>query len=203
MTLPERSAAIKAVLLPLAALSLLALHGPAQGASRQTLFSCGTDGIGDRGFLELSGIPEDDNIWVDVRFDRRAESDGHLVYSFPRGGVDSRTAFLFSHSDGPEGYLVSIRWRDEGLDYVYYSLAIPPDPEDQNDMGGGDAGLVISSHGRQIERVPCAERPEMFIGYMRDAMSCDEANPYGRAACAEDAPERAMPLDVETIGMVK
>lgn len=202
MTLPQRSTAIKALLLPLAVLPLLVLPGTAQGESRQTLFSCGTDTAEDQGFLDLSGIPEDIDDWVDLRFDQTANGDGHLVYSFPRGGADSRTAFLFSHSDGPEGYLVSIRWKDEGLNYVYYSLAVPPDPAVEGDMGGGEAGLVISKSGRLIERVPCTERPLMFISYMRAAMSCDEANPYGPSACEENPHERAAPLDIETIGVI-
>jgi hypothetical protein len=201
--LPQRPAVIKVIVVLLAGiLPALALGGAAHAASRQALFSCGTDGTEDRGFLELGGIPEDSGNWVDLRFDRRADGDGHLVYSFPRGGVDSRTAFLFSHSDGPEGYLVSVRWRDEGYDYVIYSLAIRPDPSDENDMGGGDAGLVISSHGRLIDRVPCSERPSMLIASMRGTMACDDASLYGEEACAADPVQRTEPLDLEAIGIV-
>ncbi len=193
----------KAIVLPLL-LATLALAAPvrAQDDGRQTLFSCGTDPVDDAGFLDLNGIPEDNGTWVDLRFDQTAEGDGHLTYSFPRGGVDYRTAFLFSHSNGPEGYLVSIRWKDEGLNYVYYSLAVLPDPAVEGDAGGGEAGLVISQHGKMLEFVQCIERPFMFISYMRSAMSCDTANPYGPEACTENGAERKAPLDVQTIGVV-
>ena len=203
MRLPQRRATSKAIMVLLAGiLPALALGGAAHAASRQALFSCGTDETEDRGFLGLSGIPEDSGNWVDLRFDRRADGDGHLVYSFPRGGVDSRTAFLFSHSDGPEGYLVSVRWRDENYNYVLYSLAVSPDPGDENDMGGGEAGLAMSSHGRLIDRVPCSERPDMLITSMRGTMACDDAGPHGKAACAADPMQRTEPLDLETIGII-
>jgi hypothetical protein len=207
VTLPQRSTAIKAVLLPLVlvfagfAAPVLADEHDGEDEGRQTLFSCGTDEVDDAGFLNLSGIPADDGIWVDLQFEQTANGDGHPVYSFLPG--DSyKTAFLFSHSDGPGGYLVSIRWVDAGLNYVYYSLAIPLDPADENDAGGGAAGLVISKDGKLVARVACAERPYMFISYMREAMSCDLANPYGEPACQDGAYDRAEALDVDTIGIV-
>lgn len=200
MTLPQSPIAIKAVLL--AAVLSSAVPAGAQDDHRQTLFSCGTDEVDDAGFLDLSGVPEGSGQWVDLRFDRTANGDGHLTYSFPRGGTDAKTAFLFSHSNGAEGYLVSIRWKDEGLDYVYYSLAVPPYPTVEGDAGGGSAGLVMSRHGKLVESVDCIERPYMFIGYMREAMSCDGANPYGAAACTEAGAERSVPLDIATIGIV-
>lgn len=205
MTLPQRSTASKAILLPLL-LVFIGLAAPARtqdaNGNRQTLFSCGTDPVNDKGWLDLSGMLQDDGTWTNLRFERQSDTDGQLVYSFPPEGVDYRTAFLFSQSDGPGGYLVSIRWADGGSNYVYYSLAIPPDPEVEDDMGGGDAALAISKDGMLIERVSCAERPYMFIGYMREAMSCDLANPYGEAACRDDTYDRAEEIEVNTIGIV-
>jgi hypothetical protein len=202
VTLPQWSTVRNAILALIVPALLLVGPVAAQAASRQSLFTCGTDAVDDRGFLNLSGIPGGNGDWIDLRFDRTDDGDGHLTYSFPRGGTDTRTAFLFSHSDGPEGYLVSIRWVDQGLNYVYYSLALPPGPDDENDAGGGDAGLVISKRGRQIERVPCVERPHMFISYLRDATSCDKANPFGEAACRDDPYNRTEALDTGTIGLV-
>ncbi|MEO7222486.1 MAG: hypothetical protein ABIY37_08435 [Devosia sp.] len=205
MTLPQRFIAIKATLLPLV-LVFAGFAAPAfaqdGGDNRQILFSCGTGEVDDRGFLNLSGVPEDYDTWVDLRFERTADGDGHLVYSFPPEGLDYKTAFLFSHSDGPGGYLVSIRWKDDGINYVYYSLAIPPDPNAEDDMGGGYARLATSKDGKLVERVTCIERPYMFISYMRDAMSCDLANPYGEAACQDDTYDRDEEIDVEKIGIV-
>lgn len=208
MTLPQRSPAIKAVLsvLLLSVLSAApaaARDGhPGEDEGRQTLFSCTTDEVDDAGFLNLSGVPQDDGIWVDLQFDRTADGDGHLLYSFPPEGVDDKTAFLFSHSNGPGGYLVSIRWVDKGVNYVYYSLDIPPDPAVEDDAGGGMAGFAISQDGKLIERADCDERPYMFISYMREAMSCDLANPYGEAACQDDTYDRTEEIDTDTIGIV-
>jgi len=202
MTVPQRATASKAILL----LLLPVFSAPALPAQaeddRQTLFTCTTDEIADAGYLDLNGIPADNDSWVDLRFERHADGDGRLVYSFPPAGIDPKTAFLFSHSNGPEGYLVSIRWVDQGTNYAYYSLAIPPDPAVVDDMGGGAAGLAISRAGQLVERVGCDERPYMFISYLRDAMSCDLANPYGEAACRDDPVERTEAIDIEAIGIV-
>lgn len=200
VTLPQRSFASKAILLILLLLSSPALAQEDEG--RLTLFSCGTDPVDDEGWLDLNGIAEDYDTWGHLRFERSADGTGEIVYSYPPEGTDSKTAFLFSHSDGPEGYLVSIRWEDQGRNYVYYSLDIPPAMDAEDDMGGGEAGLVISEHGTLVERVACIERPYMFISYMRNAMSCDVGNPYGPAACADDSYDRTVPLDVSTIGIV-
>lgn len=204
MTLPQRLGAGKAILLSLLVVSFGA-STPAYAQDddgHQTLFSCGTDPVNDRGWLDLSGIPQDDGSWTDLRFERTGNDSGERVYSFPAAGVDSRTAFLFSHSNGPSGYLVTIRWVDGDANYVYYSLDIPPDPEVEDDMGGGYAGLAVSKAGELVERVDCAERPYMFIGYMREAMSCDLANPYGEAACADDTYDHDDEIDLDRIGIV-
>ena len=169
---------------------------------RSTLFSCGTDPEADRTFLDLSGVELDYNSFADLRFEQRANDDT-VVYSFPSAGIDSKTAFLFSHSDGQEGYLVSVRWVDDGTDYVYYSLNIPPDPEEEDDMGGADAGLTVSRDGKRVDSISCIERPYMFISYMRDAMSCDTQNPYGEGACGENPVMRSEALDVSTLGLVR
>ena len=204
MTLPQRSAAIKAIVLPLL-LVFSAFAAPVaaeEDENRLTLFSCGTDAADDNGWLDLNGIEREVGKWTDLRFERRANGSGDLVYSFPPDGVEAKTAFLFSHSDGPGGYLVSIRWADQGTNYVYYSLYVPPDSGLEDDVSGGTAGLAISRDGKLIERVQCIERPYMFISYMREAMSCDLANPYGEAACQGDTYERTDEIDPDTIGIV-
>lgn len=208
MRLPQSAAAFKkAACGGLVALLLApALAAPVMAqdeeADRPTLFNCGTDPDEDRTFLDLSGVELDYDSYTDLRFESRSDSDDLVTYSFPPEGADSKTAFLFSHSTGPEGYLVSIRWVDQGTNYVYYSLDIPPDPAVEDDAGGGDAGLAISRDGKLIERISCIERPYMFISYMRDAMSCDVDNPYGEGACGESTWLRDQPLDVTTLGIV-
>lgn len=207
MTVLQRWRAFKTTALAVVLVSQFflqpAIAGDGDEDARQPLFSCGTDVDGGEGYLDLSGIEADFAVWKNLRFDRIANTTGDLVYSFPPDGTDYKTAFLFSHSDGPEGYLVSIRWEDGGADYVYYSLYVPPDSSSEDDVGGGEAGLVVSKNGEPVEHVTCQERPYMFISYLRESMSCDAMNPYGPAACEDDAPYREVPLDVETIGIVR
>ena len=63
--------------------------------------------------------------------------------------------------------VASVRWKDGDTNYVYYSLDIPLVTDADDDVGGGEAGLVISKDGRLVERVACQERPYMFISYLR------------------------------------
>lgn len=206
MKLPQTALPFKAsllalsLLLPLAAAPALAQD--AEEDYRAPLFTCGTDPDNDSSFLDLSGVELDFDSYTDLRFEQRADGGERVVYAFPPEGPDGKTAFLFSHSTGPEGYLVSIRWVDGDTDYVYYSLAIPPEPGVEDDMGGSEAGLAISRDGELVERIACAEAPYMFITYMRHAMSCDTQNPYGEGACGESTWLRDEPLDVETLGIV-
>lgn len=165
--------------------------GESDGPQPQPLFVCGTDEIADRGFLELTGTETEPASWSALLFTRTADETGELRYAFPVDPGRDKTPFLFSHSDGPEGYLVTVKWEDAGDHFTLYSLAIPPGPDD---AGGSDAGLVISRADEVIERVGCIERPYMFISYMREAMSCDLANPQGEKGCAELAPDRTAPL---------
>lgn len=205
MILPQSRTAFKAVLVASLLLSSLAPVSAqdTEGTDdpRQTLFSCTTDEVDDAGFLSLEGVERDFDRWTDLRFVRTANGDGHEIYGFePK---DYKAAFLFSNSDGPEGYVVSIRWVDQGTNYVYYSLNIPPDPAVEDDAGGGAAGLVISKNGKLIEDVACRERPYMFISYMHDAMSCDTQNPFGEAACSDDdVYDRTEPFDISKVGLL-
>ncbi|MEO6013290.1 MAG: hypothetical protein ABIQ30_06865 [Devosia sp.] len=204
MRLPQSRVLFKAMfafllVLPLAFASAV-LAADASTAPHLTLFSCTTDAVDDAGYLSLEGVEVDYKTWKDLRFVQKANGDGRELYRFePK---DYKTSFLFSNSDGPEGYLVSIRWVDRGTNYVYYSLYVPPDPAVEDDMGGGEAGLVVSKDGKLIDRADCTERPYMFISYMQSAMSCDINNPFGEAACSADKVyNRTEPFDIGTIGI--
>jgi hypothetical protein len=48
-----------------------------------------------------------------------------------------------------------------------------------------------------VEHIGCGERPYVFVTYIHDATSCDEANPLGAAACEVDPPLRTAPLSLE------
>jgi len=171
--------------------------------ARPPLFVCGTDAQQDMGYLVLSADDSGDNSEAPtgLRFQRFADGDGHEVLRFPPEGAADGKAFRFAHSDGPDGYLVSIRFGSGGADYLLYSLAVPPDPSDPNDMGGGTAALTVSRDGRQVDEISCIERPTLFIDQMRRAMACDAGAPEGPAACAETPPRRSEPIDPAALGL--
>ncbi|HWA20394.1 MAG TPA: hypothetical protein VG757_15525 [Devosia sp.] len=191
--LPQAGAGFKALALLVGMLAA----GPALAQdedNRGPLFVCGTGADAAEGTLYLSGLQADDGSFSGLRFD--ILSGETASYSF--APADPKAAFLFSHSDGPEGYFVTLRFADQGRDYELYSLATPAaDPDNDEDLGGYSAGLTVSENGAPVEQIACAERPYMFGSYIRDAVGCDEANPLGTAACAEEPPVRTAPLSLE------
>jgi hypothetical protein len=195
LRLPQAGAGFKAFALVVG--MLMAAPASAQDEdNRGPLFVCGTGADAAEGSLYLSGLQADDGSFSGLRFDILAGDSA--TYSFPPAGTDPRTAFLFSHSDGPEGYLVTLRFADQGRDYELYALTTPPaNPDDDEDMGGSTAGLNIREGGALAEQIACGERPFMFATYIREAASCDADNPLGAAACAEEPPPRTSPLTLE------
>jgi hypothetical protein len=204
--MPQTLPAFKALLLPVALFAGLTsstfAEDEAAGPDRVQLYACGTGDDAASGTLQLSGVAraDDNSVFDDLRMER-LDADGQAVWSFPPAGTDARTAFLFSHSDGPEGYLVTIRFADSGTGYTLYSLYTPPDPDDENTVGGAAGGLVSTRDGKLVEDIECGESPYEFIEYMRRSMSCDTASPYGPAACAEYEAKRTAPLDISRIGL--
>jgi hypothetical protein len=197
--LPQLPLAFKATIPLFLLLFALSASALAQEEGRLPLFGCPTGDDGDQGWLQLDGVVLESGIYSDLRFERN--HGGVLKLSFPPPGVDGKTAFLFSHSEGPEGYLVTLRWVQAGTDYELYSLYSPP--REEGDAGGGPAGLGVSQDGRRVADVPCNGAPYMFIEHMRQATSCDTANPYRLDACTRNAPKRAAPLDVDALGVVQ
>lgn len=192
--LPQPSAGFKVFAL----LAAVVVAVPAQAQdedNRAPLFVCGTGADAAEGSLYLSGLQAEDGSFSGLRFEIKAGDN--VTYSFPPAGADSKTAFLFSHSDGPEGYLVSLRFADQSRDYELYSLATPPtNPDDENDVGGSDAGLLVRENGTVTEQIACAEQPFMFISYIQDATTCDTDNPLGAAGCEAEPPKRTAPLNL-------
>ena len=203
--MPQSHRAFKAMTLPLLCIfALWSGPAPAQDEAapdRMQLYVCGTGPEANQGYIELSATEEPSGGFADLKLQRMTR-DNQPIWSFPPRGVDAKTAFLFSHSNGPEGYLVSIRFKDGDLDYVLYSLYVPPDPNDEGDAGGASGGLVSSRDGKLVDDIECGENPYEFITYMQRSMSCDLANPLGKAACEEYEPQRTAPLDVTRIGIV-
>jgi hypothetical protein len=165
---------------------------------RSPLFICGTGADALEGSLYLSGLESDSGDFTDLRFEQKIGED--VAFSFPPAGTDSKAAFLFAHSDGAEGYLVTLHFAADGKDYELYSLAQPPDPASEDDLGGSLAGLEVRQDGALVEEIACGERPTMFPSYLLAATSCDAANPWGEAACGEEPATRTEPLTLPGLG---
>lgn len=204
--MPQTPSAFKALLLPIALVAgctnAAFADDEAAAPDRVPLYVCGTGDDAAGGYLQLTGVAraDDNSVFDDLRFERMSADDQPL-WSFPPAGVDPRTAFRFSHSDGPEGYLVTIRFADAGTSYTLYSLTTPADPDDPDTVMGAAGGLVSTRDGKPVEDIECGESPYEFIEYMRRSMSCDTASPYGPAACEEYEPHRPAPIDVSRIGL--
>ncbi len=169
---------------------LIVLAAPAR-AEPFTLFSCTTDDA-DVGFLIVVAADDTDFPLVSGTQLQLDMANGQsLIY--PTHPSTDPDAFAFAHSDGGDGYVVTLRFTDAGTSYVLYSLATPPEGPD--DAGGGAAGLLrIDEDGTRADVAQCHERPYMFIEAMRQSFGCDAGSPFGEAGCAEAPATRIAPL---------
>jgi hypothetical protein len=158
----------------------------------QALFICTTD-LEDKGFIEFCSDADAilDPIGAAQLF--LGNADG-TVTGLPANGPAAPDRFAFSHSNGTDGYLVTVRFSDGADTYHLYSLAVPPSGE-EGDMGGGEAGIGrLMSDGAVEPLATCAERPEIFISAMRAGFARDTASALGPAACSETGADRVTPL---------
>jgi hypothetical protein len=157
------------------------------GENQQPLYQCET---AQGGVIDLCANGEP-GAWTGAQISVRPTQGAKQSFVFPKNPATGLKAFRFSHSTGKDGYLVNIRFDRGQSRYRLFSLYTPPDPNDENDMGGGDAGLEISGKdGKVRSTIQCGEVPNEFIEYMRQAFACDRETPYGAAGCAFDAPDR-------------
>jgi hypothetical protein len=170
----------------LSALALLALTAPSLADEQFRLFSCNTDDEVYQSGIELYGNQHDDGTWSDLQF--WVNHAGIVTRQF----ADD---FYFSNSEGPEGYYAQVRFDQGERGFVLHMLDIPPDPTDENDMGGRIAGLTIIEADGGISELPCHETDE-YIGYMAEAMHCDMLNRYGAAGCDFDIRPTRTPDDI-------
>lgn len=169
-------------LLGLALIATTALPNSAFAASPQRLFGCSVDQSASD-FISLYATQQDDGTWQDVLF---IIEKGGIIQALvhEHRSADPRV-FYFSNSDGPEGYYAQVRFNDAGRSYRLALLDVPPDPEDENDMGGRAGVLTITEANGASYDLPCSETDE-YIGYMQQAMACDMTNRYGVAGCDFD-----------------
>jgi hypothetical protein len=177
----------------LAVVLALVAAPPALGceSQAQALFSCGTSDV------EQSSIAlcSDGDAFLDpVRSAQLTYmTSGRVVLAAPPDPAMAPHSFAFAHSNGSEGYLVTLQFKEGDDTYYLYSLAIPPSGE-EGDMGGAEAGLGRLLPDGGVERVvTCAERPFIYISSLRETFLCDDAV-LGPAACSEHGAERIAPL---------
>ena len=147
---------------------------------RESLYVCGVGPTANEGILKLTGVADETGDYGALQF--RAEAPGEKPILFPAVPGPGKGNFFFSNTDGPGGYLVSIRFTQGDVKYRLYSLSIPPGPEDHGIYGGG-GGLVITEADGSQRKIGCGERAYEFIVYLRKAMSCDTDPRYSAAFC--------------------
>lgn len=167
----------------LAASLLTVAPNNALASEPQQLFVCGSGpDAAPTNLFELKGVSQDNGGWTDLQFAGFGEGMEPVI--FPPEPGPGKGNFFFSNSDGPEGYIVNVRFKSGQNVYRLYSLYAPPKiGADEMEMGGGEAGLEITGPDGKARKLVCEEGPYMFIAYMRDAMSCDISNSYGAAGC--------------------
>ncbi|WP_275785295.1 hypothetical protein [Pararhizobium gei] len=139
--------------------------------------------------LKLTGILQDNGTWTDLQFSGFGQ--GLAPMHFPSRPGSGKENFFFSNSDGSDGYLVHVRFTVAGTSYRLFSRQMPPAGGD--DMGGGEAGLDIIAPDGGTRRVVCDGKPDLFIGYIHEAVACDLENPLGKSACDyRNVPQRAV-----------
>lgn len=173
-------------LLTVAAIAgLMAASCVARGADTQQIFVCGSgeDGTSAATLLELRAVPGDDGGWTRPAFYGYWPDHAPIIY--PAVADSNGGRFLFANSNGPDGYVVTVRFWIGEEQFRLYSVYTAPQAGD-DDIGGGVAGLEILSPDGAIRRIGCDERPQMFISSLRAAMDCDFGTALGAAACDVD-----------------
>ena len=100
---------------------------------------------------------------------------GHHLQDPSKG----KPALFFSHEERNGDYRVTVRFTNGAYTYRVYS--------------GSKSGAgveVEDAKGKMLSTVECAERPEMFIEYLRLSLPSDPQNPHGAAACKENVLSR-------------
>jgi len=158
-------------------------------ATRVQLYVCGVRPTAEEGILELTAAMDESGRYSLLQF--TAKTTGEATITFPAIPGPRKGNFFFSNTNGPDGYLVSIRFKEGDKGYRLYSVSNPANPNDESDAGGGYGGLVITEANGTDRKISCGEAVYEFVSAMRDAMSCDVDVRYGSSFCdSENVPLR-------------
>jgi hypothetical protein len=147
--------------------------GAAVPGECHALFSCGT---ANGKVIRICGTQDDSQVdrWSAIQY-RFGPEDGPPELAFPEDPATASPSLFFSHEEAKGDYRVVVRFSNGPFTYRVYS-----------GTHSGAGVRVENAGGKVLSDIPCNERPEMFIEYMRRNMPCDPKNPHGAAACKEN-----------------
>jgi hypothetical protein len=139
------------------------------------LFVCVT---GQRGrVLQICGDQSPGRVdeWSNIQY-RFGPESGAPDFVYPEDPAKGAKSLFFSHKVRGKDYRLTVRFTNGSFTYRVFS---------GTESGAGVEGQDAT--GKTLSTVNCAERPEIFIDYLRKNVACDLKNPHGLAACQEKA----------------
>jgi alpha-tubulin suppressor-like RCC1 family protein len=136
------------------------------------LFSCQT---ASNKMIQICGVQDEADVakWTAIQY-RFGPEDGPPELAFPKEPWSGRPLLFFSHEESRGDYRISVRFSNGGYSYRVFSSS-----------KSGAGVEVANANGKRITIIECAERPLIFVEYLRLSLPCDKQNPHGAAACQE------------------
>lgn len=136
------------------------------------LFACLTD---SGKVIRICGTQNQADVdkWTEIQY-RYGPESGPPELAFPEDPSTAPPSLYFAHESKKNDYRVTVRFTNGAYTYRVYS---------STKTGAGVE--VEDAKGKVLSDIRCAERPYMFIEYMRMNLPCDMENPHGAAACRE------------------
>jgi alpha-tubulin suppressor-like RCC1 family protein len=137
------------------------------------LFVCLTNYRGR--ILQICGDQSDARVdkWSNIQY-RFGPESGPPDFVYPPDPAKGARSMYFSHEMRGKDYRLTLRFANGGTTYRVFS---------GTESGAGVE--VQDGTGKTLSTISCAERPLIFIDYLRKNVACDLKNPHGAAACQE------------------
>jgi hypothetical protein len=139
-----------------------------------TLFSCVTSDPAK--FIQLCAVRDEAaGGYQTLQYRYGTETAPELV--FPEDRRRGKSEMAFAHAFDKSTYVWSLRFANKGYTYRIF--------------GEGDASAVeVWKNKKRLAQVMCNEKPYSYPDDIRRASTCDLKNPFGKAGCESNAPER-------------
>jgi hypothetical protein len=148
------------------------------------LFSCATEN--EKRSIAVCGQPDGNGGWLGAYYEYATEKGVEL--SFPKDPAQSRRKLFFSHYFQNGLYRMSLRFDNGPFTYRLFYRDNPPSTKEDT-VNGPYAGIEVLKKNKIIAAISCGERPANYSDDIRKVSACDSSNPYGKRACAAEAPE--------------